>query len=89
MNLPNKKTASISPAAAITYYMSLPFIYLVSILPFKLLYSFSDFLNYILFNVIGYRKKVVIENLRNSFPGKTEQEIYNIAETDSERSQFL
>lgn len=60
---------------AIVYYISIPFIYLVSILPFPLLYILSDILYFILFRVLGYRKQVVLENLRNSFPEKTEQEI--------------
>lgn len=60
---------------AIVYYISIPFIYLVSVLPFPLLYILSDTLYFILFRVLGYRKQVVLENLRNSFPEKTEREI--------------
>jgi Kdo2-lipid IVA lauroyltransferase/acyltransferase len=48
-------------------------------LPFFVLYSISDFVYFILFRVIGYRKKVVYENLRNSFPHKSESEINQIA----------
>jgi KDO2-lipid IV(A) lauroyltransferase len=50
------------------------FLYLVSLLPFWLLYRFSDFLFFILYYIIGYRRKVVQENLRNAFPDKTEAE---------------
>ncbi|NQX98235.1 MAG: lysophospholipid acyltransferase family protein [Flavobacteriales bacterium] len=64
---------------AITYYISLPFIYLISILPFWLLYRFSDFLYFIIYFVFSYRKKVVFQNLRNSFPEKSEEEIAQIA----------
>jgi len=64
-----------SPLSAAVYYCSLPFIYLVSALPFKVLYLFSDFINLIMFRIIGYRKEVVLQNLRNSFPGKTEKEL--------------
>ncbi|MBL4669107.1 MAG: lysophospholipid acyltransferase family protein [Flavobacteriales bacterium] len=64
---------------AITYYISLPFIYLISILPFWLLYRFSDFLYFIIYFVFSYRKKVVLQNLRNSFPEKSEEEIAQIA----------
>lgn len=46
----------------------------VSSLPFFLLYGVSDLLYYILFYVIGYRKKVVVQNIRNSFPDKTAQQ---------------
>ncbi|MCB9046259.1 MAG: lysophospholipid acyltransferase family protein [Chitinophagales bacterium] len=61
--------------SAISYYLALPFFYLISLLPFRVLYILSDFLYFILFHVLGYRKQVVYTNLRNSFPGKTEQEI--------------
>ncbi len=64
---------------AIIFYISLPFIYLVSILPFGLLYPFSDFIYFIVYRVVGYRKKIVITNLRNSFPQKSEKEIQIIA----------
>lgn len=47
------------------------FLYLVSLLPFWVLYAFSDMLFLVLYYVIGYRKKVVQTNLANSFPEKT------------------
>jgi KDO2-lipid IV(A) lauroyltransferase len=53
--------------------------WLVSRLPFPLLYLKSDVLSFVLFHLIRYRRKVVLENLNNSFPGKTEQEIRKIA----------
>lgn len=60
---------------AIVYYISLPFIYFISILPFWLLYRVSDFLFLIIYFVFGYRKKVVLQNLKNSFPNKSDEEI--------------
>jgi len=64
---------------AIGYYISLPFIYLISILPFWLLYRVSDFFYFIIYVLLGYRKTVVFQNLRNSFPEKSEEEITQIA----------
>lgn len=64
---------------AITYYLALPFIYGVSLLPFPLLYALSDFLYLVIYKVFGYRKEVVFSNLRNSFPEKSEKEIEEIA----------
>jgi len=61
--------------SAIAYYLVLPFIYLISILPFPLLYLVSDGFYVILYYVIGYRKKIVLANLRNSFPDKSDKEI--------------
>ncbi len=63
----------------LTYYLTLPFIYLLSILPFRLLYLLSDGVFILLYHVIGYRKEVVRKNLRNSFPQKTAAEIDLIA----------
>ncbi|MBC7485437.1 MAG: lysophospholipid acyltransferase family protein [Cytophagaceae bacterium] len=57
------------------YYIALPILYLVSILPFWALYLLSDGLYIIFYYLIGYRKKVVLQNLRNSFPEKNEKEI--------------
>jgi KDO2-lipid IV(A) lauroyltransferase len=49
------------------------------LLPLPVLYLLSDFLRLIVFKVFGYRKKVVYENLRNSFPDKDEKWIDDIA----------
>jgi len=61
--------------AKLSYYIALPFIYLLSLLPFPVLYLVSDGFYFVLYRLIGYRKKVVYTNLRNSFPDKTEAEI--------------
>jgi KDO2-lipid IV(A) lauroyltransferase len=52
---------------------------LFSIIPFPVLYFFSDGLFYLFFYVIEYRKKVVLENLKKSFPEKSESEILQIS----------
>lgn len=64
---------------ALTFYLALPFLWLIALLPFPLMYGLSDIFYFLLYHVFGYRKKVVFENLRNSFPGKSEQEIEKIA----------
>jgi KDO2-lipid IV(A) lauroyltransferase len=46
----------------------------VSHLPFRLLYVLSDGLYVVLFKMIGYRKKVALQNVANSFPEKTTNE---------------
>lgn len=63
---------------AIIYYITIPFIYLISLLPFPVLYLLSDIVFVLLFHVFGYRKKVVISNLEKSFPEKTPHEIETI-----------
>jgi len=51
---------------------------LLSKLPWRILYCISDFLALVLYFVVGYRKKVVYENLNNSFPDKSKKEIRKI-----------
>lgn len=50
--------------------------YLLSLLPFWIIFRISYFAYFILFVVFGYRKKVVYQNLKNSFPNKSEAEIH-------------
>lgn len=46
----------------------------ISLLPFPLLYGVSNGLYVLFYYVLGYRKKVVMQNIRNSFPEKSEKE---------------
>ncbi len=56
----------------------IPFIYVLSYLPIPVLHFKSSGFFLFVYYVFGYRKKVVLENLRNSFPHKTEAEINSI-----------
>ncbi|NUQ24648.1 MAG: lipid A biosynthesis acyltransferase [Saprospiraceae bacterium] len=51
----------------------------ISLLPYRGIYALSDLLCFVLYNILGYRKKVVVTNLKNSFPDKSPQEIEAIA----------
>lgn len=42
-------------------------------------YGLADFVYFILYRVLKYRRKVVLENLKKSFPEKSEKEIKEIA----------
>ena len=53
-------------------------ILLFSKLPLRVLYILSDIIFFLMYNLVGYRKKVVTENLKNSFPKKSESEIDKI-----------
>ena len=55
------------------------FCWLLALLPLWCLYLISDFLFVLVCYVVRYRRKVVMENLRNSFPKKTEKERRKIA----------
>ncbi len=47
-------------------------------MPFKLIYWFSDFASWIMGKVVKYRHKVIFDNLEQSFPEKTQDEINSI-----------
>ena len=49
-----------------------------ALLPFKVLYFFSDIIYLLVYYVVRYRRKVVRKNLVNSFPEKTIKEIVQI-----------
>lgn len=60
------------------YILVYPFLWVVSILPFRLLYAFSDLLYLFIYRIFGYRKKTVHYNLRLVFPEKDDKEINRI-----------
>lgn len=62
----------------IAFILIYPFLWLVSILPFKLLYLFSDGLYLLIYKAFGYRVKTVEENLILVFPEKSKAEIKEI-----------
>jgi Kdo2-lipid IVA lauroyltransferase/acyltransferase len=51
----------------------------LSLLPLPVLYLLADLLYFIVYHIVGYRKKVVLNNLQSSFPEKSEAEIKTIA----------
>ncbi|RXQ97660.1 lipid A biosynthesis acyltransferase [Ancylomarina salipaludis] len=59
-------------------YLAYAFCRFLSFLPLRVLYLLSDFVFFITYRVIAYRKKVVNQNLKNSFPEKTSEEIRKI-----------
>ena len=56
------------------YILFYPFILFVSYLPFRLLYLLSDFVFFIMYYVVGYRKKVVRHNLELALPHLSKKE---------------
>ena len=61
------------------YYFIYGGLYLISLLPFFILYRVSDFIFFVLYYLIGYRKQIVSDNLNIAFPEKTAEEKQNIA----------
>lgn len=60
---------------ALAYYLTYPFLWMISRLPFPIVYIISDFVYVIVYYIIGYRKEVIKKNLKIAFPHKSEQEI--------------
>jgi KDO2-lipid IV(A) lauroyltransferase len=59
-------------------YIFLGFSWLLANAPKFALYGFADFIYFILYYIIGYRKNTVYTNLTNSFPEKSDAEIKQI-----------
>lgn len=59
----------------LVFWLLYPILWLVSILPFPIFYAFSDLACFVLYNIVGYRKNTVTENLKLAFPEKSEKEI--------------
>ena len=64
---------------AVFFYIFYGFVWLITLLPMPVLYLKSDFAFFIVYHVLKYRKKVVLNNLHNAFPEKDETEINIIA----------
>lgn len=60
------------------FYLFYGFIWLITWLPLRVLYLFSDFCYLIIYHIAGYRKNVVRANLEKSFPQKTTKELRKI-----------
>jgi len=62
----------------LVFILVYPALWLVSILPYRLFYLLSDLFFILIYHIVGYRKKVVYENLKLVFPNKKEKEILRI-----------
>jgi Kdo2-lipid IVA lauroyltransferase/acyltransferase len=61
------------------YYIVFGFFYMLSLLPMRILYIVSDGVYLVVYYIIGYRKKVVMQNLEIAFPEKSKAERTKIA----------
>ncbi|WP_224490413.1 lysophospholipid acyltransferase family protein [Robertkochia flava] len=62
----------------LAYILIYPILWLISILPFRVFYWVSDAIYFLVYRIIGYRKKVVRKNLELSFPEKSKEELDTI-----------
>lgn len=58
----------------LVFILTFPFLWVISILPFRIFYWFSDFIYLIVYYIIGYRKKTVKENLALALPHLSDKE---------------
>ncbi len=58
----------------LTYYLFLLLIHTFGRLPFPILYQVAKGIGWILYHIVGYRKKVIAQNLEICFPEKSEEE---------------
>ena len=52
----------------LVYIIVFPILWIISILPFRVFYWFSDLMYIIVYRIVGYRKKTVRENLALALP---------------------
>jgi KDO2-lipid IV(A) lauroyltransferase len=60
---------------AIGFYLFYGINWIITLLPFRILFIFSDLIFPIMYYFPGYRRKVVATNLKNSFPEKSDKEL--------------
>jgi len=58
----------------LVYILAYPILWLISILPFRIFYWFSDCVYFLVYYIIGYRKKVVRANLALALPHLSDAE---------------
>lgn len=62
----------------LVYILAYPIIWILSKLPFRLLYAVSDFVYLVLYRLLKFRVEVVRKNLKTAFPFKAEDERLSI-----------
>lgn len=62
----------------ILYTIIYSIFYLHALLPWKILYILSDILYILIYHIVGYRIKVVRNNLSATYPSKTKEELLSI-----------
>ena len=62
----------------LVFIVAYPFLWVVSRLPFSIIYGISDVVFYLVYHVVRYRRKVVRENLMLVFPEKDTSQIEKI-----------
>jgi len=64
----------------LAFILIYPVLWIISILPHHVFYGFSNFIYFMVYRLIGYRRKVVRANLELVFPNKSKNELDGIEE---------
>lgn len=59
----------------LTFLLTYPLVWVLSRFPMRVLYLISDFLFFIVYYIVGYRKEVILNNLKLVFPDKKESDL--------------
>ncbi|HLS30601.1 MAG TPA: lysophospholipid acyltransferase family protein [Flavobacteriaceae bacterium] len=62
----------------LAYLLTYPILWGISKLPYRVFYAVSDIAFFLVYYIVGYRKKVVEQNLTMAFPEKSKDEIHQI-----------
>lgn len=57
------------------FYIIYPIIWIITLLPLRILYLFSDINYFILKYIFRYRRKIILRNFNHSFPNKSKKEV--------------
>ena len=59
----------------VLYYILYVLFYMISLLPYRVLYVISDIILYpVIFHLTSYRRKITRANLSHAYPDKTQEE---------------
>ncbi|WP_150451147.1 lysophospholipid acyltransferase family protein [Arenibacter lacus] len=62
----------------LVFLLVYPILWIISILPYRLFYAFSDVVFFLVYHIAGYRKQVVLNNLSLVFPKMDRKELLQI-----------
>ena len=69
---------------ALAFYLIYPILWVISRLPFPIVYLISDFFYFITYYIIGYRKEVIRNNIKTAFPEKDDKEVTRLAKKSTQ-----
>lgn len=75
---PQPKISTFAAVYRFSFIIAYSFLWLLAWLPLRVQFIFSDFLYFVIYRLVGYRKDIVRSNLSRSFPEKSTGELRRI-----------